>query len=234
MELIITFLIVGATLWVVYKKRTTSSGSQSQAERDRQFLDMIRRETLDKQSPPPTVNRANPPTPPSPPEIAVPSAVKSVPDVPKAPETIIKEEPVEPIKENVQPVSEYKKGTIGATVEEIMKKADNSGVVINLSAADGVMSLTDKELISLTSLMLKRAFTACEKGEEKNIEFSAHKSVSDVVLSCKFPDIKSSAIVESRAILKFTAEKIKGVFVVSDNGTISSEQAIIPFSSIKY
>lgn len=238
--IIITLLIVGATLWATYKK-STGSKPQSQSERDRQFLEMIRKETLDKKAPPPALNMNKKTEVVLPPinaaEKPAPPTTSVVPETPKAPEAPIKAEPSEPVKEpiqNVQPVSEYRRGTIGATVEEIMKKADNAGVTVSVSSADAVMHLTDKELISLTSLMLKRAITACEKGTEKSIEFSAHKSVSDVVLSCKYPDVKNAAIIESRAMLKFSAEKIKGVFISSDNGVISSEQAIIPFSSIKY
>lgn len=240
MELIIiTLLIVGATLWVIYR-RSTSSGSKpyNQSERDRLFLETIRRETLDKQKSIPDSNPAKTPVPPSapviPPVKMTPPPTQTVPEAPAAPAPVPKTEQTEPVKTEAPAVSAYRKGSIGATVEEITKKADSSGVTVEISADESVMNLTDRELISLASLMLKRAVTACEKGETKNMEFSARKTVSDVVLSCKYPDIKNDAIIQSRAMLKFSAEKIKGVFVSSDNGVISSEQAIIPFSSIKY
>jgi len=156
-------------------------------------------------------------------------AETAAPEPPPAP----KAEPVLKQTENVD-TSVYKKGSLGAFISDISKGAHESGIKIELSATNDTLSLTDPQLISLTSLMLKRAVTACEKSGKKTIEFSARKSAADVVLNCIFPDIRDKAITESRVILKFTAEKAKGVFVFSDNGLTSSEQAIIPNSSITF
>lgn len=226
----VILLIIG--IFLSRKEKSEKKKNAPVSADEEMFLAMLRQEAMAKKDGQVPVETTQKPVITEPVPVEKISALETV---------IVQEKPLPPadivpaekeIKEDTD-LNTYKSGTLGAKISEITKKADLSSVKIDVSDSTDALSITDEQLISIASIMLKRAVTSCEKGENKKIEFSARKSASDIVLSCKFPNIHNKAINESRAILKFSAEKLKGVFMFSDNGSTISEQAIIPLISVK-